>query len=127
LCDTLEGTEPEAVDAECKGLLEAARRLNEVNRQLRNLIAANISARLEALTGGVPRYRGPATGPAAAYAPAYAYAGNRGEPGSVLTWRPDLARTVLKPSRKIFRSGSKREPTGPDRREWRALAVDRTA
>lgn len=78
LCDALDGTEPEAIDAECKGLLEAARRLNEVNRQLRNLIAANISARLEALTGGVPRYRGAATGPAAAYAPAYAYAGNRG-------------------------------------------------
>ena len=45
------------VDEECRGLLDAARRLNEVNRQLRNLIAANVSARLDALTGTPKLYR----------------------------------------------------------------------
>ena len=33
-------------------------RLNEVNRQVRNLIAANVGARLEALTGAPRLYRG---------------------------------------------------------------------
>jgi hypothetical protein len=45
------------VDEECRGMLDAARRLNEVNRQLRNLIAANVSARLDALTGAPKLYR----------------------------------------------------------------------
>ena len=67
LCGRLAGTDGEAIDAECRGLLDAARRLNEVNRQLRNLIAANVSQRLEALTGVPQLYR-------AAAAPAYAYA-----------------------------------------------------
>ena len=55
------------VDEECLGLLDAARRLNEVNRQIRNLIAANVSARLDALTGAPALYR----------APSYAYAAAR--------------------------------------------------
>ena len=38
-------------------MLEAAKRLNEVNRQVRNLIAANVSARLDHLTGAPPIYR----------------------------------------------------------------------
>ncbi len=67
LCGRLDTTEAAAVDAECRGLLDAARRLNEVNRQLRNLIAANVSQRLEALTGVSQLYRATA-------APAYAYA-----------------------------------------------------
>ncbi|CAM4154348.1 FlgN protein [Novosphingobium lubricantis] len=46
-----------AVDEECRGLLDAARRLNEANRRVRNLIAANVSARLDALTGHAPLYR----------------------------------------------------------------------
>ena len=53
--------------------LDAAKRLNEVNRQLRNLIAANVSARLEALTGSPGAY-GARAGMSA---PAYAYAGVR--------------------------------------------------
>ncbi|MEP7222788.1 MAG: flagellar protein FlgN [Novosphingobium sp.] len=69
LCGTLENTDPALVDEECKGLLDAARRLNEVNRQVRNLIAANVSARLDMLTGSASLYRA---------RPAYAYAGARG-------------------------------------------------
>jgi hypothetical protein len=58
---------------ECRGLLDAARRLNEVNRQVRNLIAANVAARLDALTGSPALYR--ATQNAG---PAYGYAAPRG-------------------------------------------------
>lgn len=49
LCDTLAGVAPQTLDAEARALLETARRLNEVNRQIRNLVAANVAARLEAL------------------------------------------------------------------------------
>ena len=77
LCGTLDGFSPlvetGTVDEECRGLLDAARRLNEVNRQVRNLIAANVAARLNALTGSPALYRAGATG-----APAYAYAVPRG-------------------------------------------------
>ena len=69
LCDRIEDVDMEAVDAECRGLLDAARRLNEVNRQVRNLIAANVSARLDSLTGSPALYR--------AQSPAYAYAAHR--------------------------------------------------
>ena len=68
LCDTLGQAAPAEVDEECRGLLEAARRLNEVNRQVRNLIAANVSARIDAIVGSPALYRA---------APAYAYAGAR--------------------------------------------------
>ena len=57
LCEQLDGTEATAVDEECQGLLDAARRLNETNRRVRNLIAANVSARLDALTGAPAIYR----------------------------------------------------------------------
>ena len=73
LCDRLEVVTPDELDEECRGLLDAASRLNEVNRQLRNLIAANVSARLEALTGS-PNAYGVRAGMSA---PAYAYAGVR--------------------------------------------------
>lgn len=69
LCDSLDGADPAHVDDECRGLLDAARRLNEVNRQVRNLVAANVAARLEALVGSPALYRA---------SPAYAYAGARG-------------------------------------------------
>ena len=68
LCGTLAQAEAVQVDEECRSLLDAARRLNEVNRQVRNLIAANVSARLDALTGAPALYRA---------RPAYAYAGGR--------------------------------------------------
>jgi hypothetical protein len=61
LCGTLDALGPFAeehsADEECRGLLDAARRMNEVNRQVRNLIAANVSARLDALTGSPALYR----------------------------------------------------------------------
>jgi hypothetical protein len=55
------------LDEECRGLLDAAKRINEVNRQVRNLLAANVAARLEVLAGTPSLYR-----PGSA---AYAYAG----------------------------------------------------
>jgi hypothetical protein len=67
LCGTLDKTGAHELDEECRGLLDAARRLNEVNRQIRNLIAANVAARLEVLTGAPTLYR----------APGYAYAAVR--------------------------------------------------
>ena len=50
---------------EVRGLLDAAKRRNEVNRQLRNLIAANVANRLDSLTGSASLY---AARPAAASA-----------------------------------------------------------
>ena len=74
LCGTLDDCGPFAdsgsIDEECRGMLDAARRLNEVNRQVRNLIAANVASRLDALTASPALYR---TGPAYAYAGARAY------------------------------------------------------
>ena len=76
LCGTLDACGPFAdgfaLDEECRGLLDAARRLNEVNRQVRNLIAANVAARLDALTGSPALYRA-----GAASRSAYAWAGQR--------------------------------------------------
>lgn len=63
LCGTLEHfgealAEPE-LDEDCRSMLDAAQRLNEVNRQVRNIIAANVSRRLNALTGSPQLYRIP--------------------------------------------------------------------
>jgi len=69
LCATLGDADDAAIDEECRGLLDSARRLNEVNRQIRNLIAANVSARLDVLTGSPAVYRAQ---------PGYAYAHARG-------------------------------------------------
>jgi len=44
------------LDEECRGLLDAVTRLNEINRKMRNLIAANVEARLSSLTGRVGLY-----------------------------------------------------------------------
>jgi hypothetical protein len=66
LCGTLGQAAAVELDEECRGMLDAARRLNEVNRQVRNLVAANVSARLEALTGSPALYR-PGGGARAAY------------------------------------------------------------
>ena len=56
LCDRLSGASNDNLDDECLGLIDAAKRLNEVNRQIRNLVAANVSARLNALTGAPALY-----------------------------------------------------------------------
>lgn len=51
LCSELDSLTPMQLDEECEGLLNAVRRLNDINRRLRNMIADNVQARLGALTG----------------------------------------------------------------------------
>lgn len=51
LCDVMAEIGPHALDHETRSLAETARRLNEVNRRVRNLLAANVAARIEALGG----------------------------------------------------------------------------
>jgi hypothetical protein len=52
LCDALAAIGPQgSLDGEARSLAETARQLNEVNRRVRNLLAANVAARLEALGG----------------------------------------------------------------------------
>lgn len=72
MCDAIDMAGVSALDDECRGLLEAAKKMNEVNRQVRNLIAANVASRLEAFTGSSSVYR------ARGNTPAYAYAAARG-------------------------------------------------
>ncbi len=61
LCGRIDAAGPFAegysLDEECRGLLDAAMRINEVNRQVRNLLAANVTARLEVLAGSPALYR----------------------------------------------------------------------
>lgn len=61
LCSRIVGSTASDLDEECRGLVDAARRLNEVNRQVRNILAANVSRRLDALTGSQRLYRGGGT------------------------------------------------------------------
>ena len=56
LCGRIEARGHDPMDDECRGLLDAVARVNDVNRRLRNLIAANVEARLDALTGRVAVY-----------------------------------------------------------------------
>lgn len=65
LCDTLAAITPQTLDGETRTLAETARQLNEVNRRVRNLLAANVAARIEALGG-------PRRLPRATYTPARA-------------------------------------------------------
>lgn len=58
LCAVIERCGKSELDEECHGLLDAVKRLNEVNRKLRNLIANNLQSRLQALTGSVNLYSG---------------------------------------------------------------------
>lgn len=57
LCDDLEESALGVLDRECEDLARTARQLNEVNRRVRNLLAVNVSARLDALTGSAGLYR----------------------------------------------------------------------
>lgn len=68
LCGTLDETSAIALDEECRAMLDTARRQNEVNRQVRNLVAANVSARLDVITVTPSVYKA---------GPSYAYAGRR--------------------------------------------------
>ena len=70
LCDSLETADSSGLDGECRALLQAARQANEVNRRVRNLIAANVAARLDSLTGAIGLYRSPING--SRYAAAHA-------------------------------------------------------
>lgn len=57
LCNALAPVTPAAIDQECRGLLQSARQMNEVNRRVRNLLAANVAAQLQALTGSPGSYQ----------------------------------------------------------------------
>ncbi|MEM8724231.1 MAG: flagellar protein FlgN [Pseudomonadota bacterium] len=59
LCDALMPVAAGDLNAETRALAETAQQLNEVNRRVRNLLAANVAARLEAL-GGTPATYTPA-------------------------------------------------------------------
>lgn len=56
LCETIERQAQGPLDEECRGLLDAVARLNDINRKIRNLIAANVEARLGSLTGRISLY-----------------------------------------------------------------------
>lgn len=56
LCDQLGSASNDNLDDECLSMIEAVKRLNDVNRQFRNLISVNVSSRLEALTGAPTTY-----------------------------------------------------------------------
>ena len=73
LCEQVDRDASTTLDEECLALLESARRLNEINLQVRNLIAANVSARLDTLAGAPALYQ---VGQRSAAG--YAYAGSRG-------------------------------------------------
>ena len=72
LCDAIDQSTGSALDEECVALIETAQKLNEINRQVRNLVAANVAARLDALAGGPALYRAGSRS-----ASAYVYAGAR--------------------------------------------------
>lgn len=54
LCDALAQCPDLSLDHETRELAQTAKALNEVNRRVRNLLAANVATRLEAL--GSPRH-----------------------------------------------------------------------
>jgi hypothetical protein len=51
LCEMIERHARRPLDEECRGLLDAIARLNEINRKIRNLTAANVEARLGSIAG----------------------------------------------------------------------------
>lgn len=59
LCELLAPVGADALDPQMRDLVETARTLNEVNRRVRNLLAANVAARLEALGGIAASYSAP--------------------------------------------------------------------
>ncbi len=60
LCEDVGMLSADGLNDECLGLIRAAKQKNEVNRQIRNLLAANVAARLDALTGRPGLYQSPA-------------------------------------------------------------------
>lgn len=68
LCERLETITGGDLDEEGISLLDAAKRLNEINRRLRNLIATNVQSRLRMLGGSQATYRSAKTGGAGSLA-----------------------------------------------------------
>lgn len=62
LCSVLAGAIPGSLDEEGRALVQAAAQKNETNRRIRNLLAANVAARLDALSGSPGTYSSPASG-----------------------------------------------------------------
>lgn len=56
LCERIDSMEVAELDEESAAMLMAARNANETNRQMRNLVAANIAQRLDMLTGSPKIY-----------------------------------------------------------------------
>ncbi len=56
LCDELEPVGADELDELTRELVTTASALNEVNRRVRNLLAANVAARLEVLGGSRAAY-----------------------------------------------------------------------
>ncbi|MCJ7420387.1 hypothetical protein [Sphingomicrobium astaxanthinifaciens] len=50
-CDLLEGAQANELNEETLELLHAARRQNEINRRMRNILASNVQERLQRITG----------------------------------------------------------------------------
>ncbi len=57
LCEVLAPIGPDMLDPDTRTLAATAQQLNEVNRRVRNLLAANVAARLDALGGPRPTYQ----------------------------------------------------------------------
>lgn len=51
LCSTLAPITALPDDADCRALAASARALNEINRRVRNLLAAQVAARIDGLAG----------------------------------------------------------------------------
>ena len=51
LCNRLEPVASLPDESECRALAESARALNEINRRVRNLLAAQVASRIDALAG----------------------------------------------------------------------------
>ncbi|MEM7665605.1 MAG: flagellar protein FlgN [Pseudomonadota bacterium] len=56
LCNALMPVGPDMLDGETRPLAETAQQLNEVNRRVRNLLAANVASRIEAMGGSRATY-----------------------------------------------------------------------
>ena len=56
LCTTLAPVPHLPDDADCRALAESARALNEINRRVRNLLAAQVAARIDGLAGQARPY-----------------------------------------------------------------------
>ena len=56
LCSTLAPVAALPDEADCRALAQSARALNEINRRVRNLLAAQVAARIDGLAGQARPY-----------------------------------------------------------------------